>query len=138
MIVNRREPTTNSKLVANFRIETSLVPQVATAVTLGPCPCPWRGVVTALPKHCYFPFKGLRAPKIWPWNREGGGRTRTGTRDVESSRQDGRVQQGRGDHENTLPLGERVEEQVRLYGERGKGGEGGGQTERRAPQETKR
>ena len=31
------------------------VPRVATAVTLGPCPRPWRGVVTALPTHCYLP-----------------------------------------------------------------------------------
>ena len=47
-----------------------------------------------------------------------------GTRDDESRRPDGRVQRGRGawgDHENTLPLGGRVEVQVRLYGERGRG-----------------
>ena len=38
-----------------------------------------------------------------------------------------------GDHENTLPLLGRVLRQVRLYGERGRGG----QTERRAPQESR-
>ena len=35
--------------------------------------------------------------KRWPWTREGGGeRTTTGTRDVESSRPDGRAQRSRG------------------------------------------
>ena len=62
--------------------------------------------------------------KIWPWNREGEGGTRTGTRDGESSSPDGRAQRSRGarsDHENTLPLGGRVEGHVRWYGERGRG-----------------
>ena len=51
--------------------------------------------------------------KRWPWNREGGKRTRTGTRDFENSRPDGRAQRSRGawsDHKNTLPLEGRVEE----------------------------
>ena len=46
------------------------------------------------------------------------------TRDDESSRPDGRAQRSRGarsDHENTLPLGGRVEGNVRLYGQRGRG-----------------
>ena len=41
------------------------------------------------------------------------------------SRKDGRAQRSRGawsDHENNLLLGGRVEGQVRLYGERGRGG----------------
>ena len=28
--------------------------KVGPAVTLGPCPRPWRRVVTALPTHCYL------------------------------------------------------------------------------------
>ena len=68
------------------------------------------------------PIRDNATQKRWPWNREGGG-ARTGTRDVESSRPDGRAQQGRGarsDHKNTLPLGGRAEGHVQLYGERGR------------------
>ena len=55
----------------------------------------------------------------------GGGEDTDKDRRRQNSQQDGRVQQGRGarsDHKNTLPLGGRVEGQVRLYGERGRGG----------------
>ena len=79
----------------------------------------------------------MRPIRRWPYIREGGGEDTDGYRRHQSSKQDGRVQRGRGlrsDHKNTLPLGGRVEGQVRLYGERG----GGGQTERWAPQESKR
>ena len=43
-----------------------------------------------------FPLRDYVTQKIWQWNREGRGRTRTGTSNVESSRQDGWVQRGRG------------------------------------------
>ena len=70
------------------------------------------------------PTRDYKTQKIWPWNREGGGGDKDGDQRRESSRPDGRVQRGRGvrgDHENTLPVGGRVEGHVRLYGERGRG-----------------
>ena len=45
--------------------------------------------------------------------------------ETSGSRQEGQAQQdadARNDHENTLPLGGRLEGHVRLYGERGGGG----------------
>ena len=54
-----------------------------------------------------------------------GGEEKDGDRRRQNIRRDGRVQRGRGaqsNHENNLPLGGRVEVQVRLYGERGRGG----------------
>ena len=41
----------NDAFLTNKSTAAALVPLVATAVPLGPCPRPWRGVVTALPTH---------------------------------------------------------------------------------------
>ena len=62
------------------------VPRVATAVTLGPCPRPWRGVVTAPQHTANFPLRDYATQKRGPWNGEGEGeRTRTGTRDAKAA-----------------------------------------------------
>ena len=53
--VNPYDPCVANKLVNGSQMTVCTVPRVANAVTLGPCPRPWRGVVTALPTHFYKP-----------------------------------------------------------------------------------
>ena len=87
---------------------------------------PWRGVTHIPPNNATCPIRGLHDPEMMAMEYGGrGGEDTDGYRRRQSSRQDGRVQRGRGarsDHENTLLLGGREESKVRLYGERGRGG----------------
>ena len=92
----------------------------------GPVAAPVARVHPRTVEHCYLTYiRVLRDPKD---DRHGvGGRGGHG-RGTERScgRQEGWVQQdegARGDHKNNLPLGGRVLGHVRLYGERGRGGQ---------------
>ena len=52
---NDFEAVRKSLIPVHIEIVGASVPRVATTVTLGSCPRPWRRVVTALPTHCYKP-----------------------------------------------------------------------------------
>ena len=49
-------------------------------------PRPWRGFTHGPFKNtANFPLRDYATQKRWSWNRERGGRTRTGTRDVKAA-----------------------------------------------------
>ena len=57
-------------------------PVLCTCGNLAHGPHPWRGFTHGPFNTANFPLRYYTTQKRWPWNREGGGRTRTVTRDV--------------------------------------------------------
>ena len=63
-----------------------LVPCLASASTLGPCPRPWRGVFRDLSNTATCPIRGLQDPAAMTMEQgRGGKKKRTGNGDVKTA-----------------------------------------------------
>ena len=78
-------PVYHTSLLDQFIRLFYLVPRLASAVTKPVVRARGAGSPTDVQKHSKLPFKGLRDPEEMVMDREGGERTRTGTRDVKAA-----------------------------------------------------